>query len=221
MDRHQPQNNRSPADCGPNPPILKGQPLLPQPQQPAGQHKLLNTPEPTACCVRNQSHQPVRIPTLESLGPWADPRTWLCSPGPACDTAPGFTFQWSGTNPWISWTLTPPTSEPALPLECPRVPQSATSWDSMAKQQLAASVQGRNSQPIWPRSTKTTMLPTVVSPQKKDKQPTWGKILRNIALMMSRQCVVGTHWTSPTKHHFSKVRNYKQPTRYTEIKTAS
>ena len=75
----------------------------------------------------------------------------------------GFTHQWVGKRPGVTWTLIPPTSEPALALGPPGVLQSAISWPGLTNQWPTVSTQGRTWQP--------TGLGTVVSsPQQKYSQ---------------------------------------------------
>ena len=98
---------------------------------------------------------------LGSLGP-PDRLQKPALPATSVALTPGssFTCQWVSNSPRGFGTLAPPTSEPALALGPPRIPQWATSWSGPAKQQPAASVQGRTWQPTRLGPTKPTRPPT-------------------------------------------------------------
>ena len=98
----------------------------PQPCPLAGQHKLWDTPDPIPSCVGN-SHTPQQSDTSSGIPGhciWIQDLA-LPALSPALTPGPGFTHQWEGNSPRVFWTLTPPTSEPALAPGPPRVLQPA------------------------------------------------------------------------------------------------
>ena len=116
-------------------------------------------------------------PALEPRGPAARPQyPTLPASGPALAPVPGFTHQWAGTSPGISWTPTPPTSKPALALGCSRIPQPAVVWPSPANELPAASAQGRAWQPIRPGANQAHQTTHSSQSHKTEgpTQPTWG-----------------------------------------------
>lgn len=92
---------------------------------PAWQHKLQDTLDPTASCVRMQSHPPAVTssgtlgPCSQSLGP-SPVHPWASTA-----LGPELTHWWVGISLGISCTPTLPTSEPALTPGSPRVLQPA------------------------------------------------------------------------------------------------